>query len=370
MTIGIHRPTQLVIDQAAIYHNIAAEKAQLKPGVALFQVVKANGYGHGLIQVARTAEKAGATGFCVAILDEALTLREAGFMQPILVLGITEPQYADVMAAHHISATVGSIDWLKTATNVLSADHQLAVHLALDTGMGRIGFQHPAELRAAVQYLDNQVQFNFEGIFTHFAKADAADTAYFEQQIDRWKAFMAVLPKRPKYVHVSNSATSLWHAACNGNMIRYGVAAYGLNPSGTELTVPFTLQPAMSLTTKMVYVKQLPKGYSVSYGATYTAQQDEWVATLPIGYADGYERRLQGFHVLVNGEFCEIIGRVCMDQLMIRLPRQYPVGTPVTLVGKDHGQRISLQDVADYCGTIHYEIVCGFTQRLKRTYIN
>ncbi len=143
-----------------------------------------------------------------------------------------------------------------------------------------------------------------------------------------------------------------------------------LNPSGTELTAPFTLQPAMSLTTKMVYVKQLPKGYSVSYGATYTAQQDEWVATLPIGYADGYERRLQGFHVLVNGEFCEIIGRICMDQLMIRLPQKYPVGTTVTLVGEDHGQVISLQDIADYCGTIHYEIACGFTQRLKRTYIN
>lgn len=370
MTIGIHRPTQLIIDQSAIYHNIATEKSRLKPGVELFQVVKADGYGHGLVQVAKVAEKAGATGFCVAILDEALTLREAGFNLPILVLGITEPQYADLMASYHISAAVGSIDWLEEASRYLAEDHCLAIHLALDTGMGRIGFQHPEELQRAVQYLDQKPQFNFEGIFTHFSKADAADTAYFQHQIDRWKAFMAVLPYRPKYVHVSNSATSLWHDACNGNMIRYGVAAYGLNPSGTELTVPFPLQPAMSLKTQMVFVKKLLKGYSVSYGATYTAQEDEWVATLPIGYADGYERRLQGFHVLVDGEFCEIIGRVCMDQLMIRLPRQFPVGTVVTVVGEDRGKTISLQDVADYCGTIHYEIACGFTQRLKRTYMN
>ena len=168
MTIGIHRPTQLVIDQSAIYHNIATEKARLKPGVELFQVVKANGYGHGIIQVARTAEKAGATGFCVAILDEALTLRDAGFMQPILVLGITEPQYADVMAQQHISATVGSIDWLKEADNYLSDEHQLAIHLALDTGMGRIGFQHPEELRAAAEYLGAQEHFVFEGILPFF----------------------------------------------------------------------------------------------------------------------------------------------------------------------------------------------------------
>ncbi|GAX00330.1 alanine racemase [Secundilactobacillus mixtipabuli] len=370
MTIGIHRPTQLVINRAAIYHNIATEKSRLKPGVELFQVVKANGYGHGIVEVATVAERAGATGFCVAILDEALTLRDAGFKQPILVLGITEPQYADLMATNRISATVGSIDWLKEAANYLTGDNQLAVHIALDTGMGRIGFQYPEELRTATEYLESSSQFNFEGIFTHFSKADAADTAYFQHQLARWQAFMAVLPVRPKYVHVSNSATSLWHDACNGNMIRYGVAAYGLNPSGVELTPPFELQPAMSLTTKMVFVKKLPKGYSVSYGATYTAQQDEWVATLPIGYADGYERRLQGFHVLVDANYCDIIGRVCMDQLMIRLPHEYPVGTEVTMIGEDHGKTISLQDVADYCGTIHYEIACGFTERLNRTYIN
>ncbi len=136
------------------------------------------------------------------------------------------------------------------------------------------------------------------------------------------------------------------------------------------MTAPFELQPAMRLETKIVFVKQLKAGNSVSYGATYTAQQDEWVATLPIGYADGYERRLQGFHVLVDGHYCEIIGRICMDQMMVRLPHEYPTGTTVTLVGNDHGATITLQDVADYCGTIHYELACGFTTRVPRVYLN
>ncbi len=172
-TIGTHRPTQLVIDQAAIYHNIATEKARLAKGTDLFMVVKANGYGHGITQVATTAVKAGATGFCVAILDEALTLRAAGFNQPILVLGITEPQYAGLMAQKHISATVGSQDWLEAATTsieTVSPDQPLNVHLGLDTGMGRIGFQEPEALAAAVTALTASPAFNFEGIFTHFQR--------------------------------------------------------------------------------------------------------------------------------------------------------------------------------------------------------
>ncbi|ANZ63064.1 alanine racemase [Secundilactobacillus paracollinoides] len=373
MTIGSHRPTRLVIDRQALYDNIATEKARLKPNTDLFMVVKANGYGHGILQVAQTAVAAGATGFCVAILDEALQLRHAGFNQPILVLGITAPKHAALMAEYGVSATVGTLDWLQTAAAVLETSgvkQPLSVHLDLDTGMGRIGFQEPADLKGAVTWLNQEAQISFDGIFTHFSTADAADTAYFKQQVARWQAFMAVLEDRPRYVHVSNSATSLWHDACNGNMIRFGVAAYGLNPSGKELQEPFALKPAMRLESELVFVKQLKAGRSVSYGATYTAQQDEWVGTLPIGYADGYERRLQGFHVLVDGHFCEIIGRVCMDQLMVRLPHEYPEGTSVTMVGTDGDAEITLQDVADYCGTIHYEIACGFTERIPRVYKN
>ncbi|KRL54984.1 alanine racemase [Furfurilactobacillus rossiae] len=371
--IGLHRPTVAHVNLAAIRHNVEAELKRTKPGTEMFAVVKANGYGHGLIEAGQACLEAGATGLCVAILDEALTLRAAGITVPILVLGITQPQWAGLAAEQEISLTVGDLDWLATALPLLE-DAQAAplkIHLGLDTGMGRIGFQEPAALKTAVDFLRNHEDaFIFEGIFTHFATADEQDTTYFNTQCQRWQAFMAVLPEKPRYVHVSNTATSLWHDACNGNMIRFGVGIYGLNPSGGSITSPYPLEPALSLTTQFAFVKHLAAGKSVSYGATYTAKEDEWVGTLPIGYADGYPRRMQGFHVLVDGQYCEIIGRVCMDQLMVRLPHEYPVDTRVTLIGQDGEQTITMQDVADYAGTIHYEIATTLGMRVPRVYEN
>ncbi len=374
VVIGEHRHTQVKVDLQAIKNNIKAEMDRKDPLTELWAVVKANGYGHGIIQVAQAAKQAGATGFCVAILDEALALRAAGITEPILVLGITEPEYAPLIAEKDISVAVGTQDWLDTAATILAANDvttPLHVHLALDTGMGRIGFQTPTELAAAVTTLNRpNTPFDFEGIFTHFATADQADDTYFTHQLNNWKALTAVVDELPRYVHVSNSATSLWHQACNGNVVRFGVALYGLNPSGQELSAPYELQPALSLTAQLSFVKKLAKGKSISYGATYTAAEDEWIGTVPIGYADGYERRLQGFHVLVDGQACEIVGRVCMDQMMVRLPHEVPVGTQVTLVGTDGDQTITLQDIADYCGTIHYEIACGLAPRLPRVYVD
>ncbi|EQM53962.1 alanine racemase [Lactiplantibacillus plantarum EGD-AQ4] len=374
VVIGEHRHTQVTVDLQAIKTNISAEMAQKDELTELWAVVKANGYGHGIIQVAQAAKEAGATGFCVAILDEALALRAAGLTEPILVLGITEPEFAPLAAEKNISLAVGTQEWLKTAAAILTANEvvtPLHVHLALDTGMGRIGFQTPAELAQAVAVLRQpKSPFDFEGIFTHFATADQADDTYFTHQLNQWKKLIAAVDELPKYVHVSNSATSLWHQACNGNMVRFGVALYGLNPSGRELSTPYPLHPALSLTAQLTFVKRLARGKSVSYGATYTADQDEWIGTVPIGYADGYERRLQGFHVLVDGEFCEIVGRVCMDQLMVRLPHEVPVGAKVTLVGTDGDNTITLQDIADYCGTIHYEIACGLATRVPRVYVD
>ncbi|WP_125583998.1 alanine racemase [Levilactobacillus cerevisiae] len=371
MVVGVHRPTQLVIDRQALRENIHTAVTRLATGCELFMVVKANGYGHGATQVAQVAKDAGATGFCVAILDEALELRAAGFNEPILVLGVSDPADAPLMANQRISATVADQAWLTDAVAYLDLAKPAAplqVHLGLDTGMGRIGFKTPATLQAAVAYLNQQATLNFEGIFTHFSTADSPDDTYFKQQVATWKQLTGALTQLPRYVHVSNSATSLWHAECNINVVRFGVAGYGLNPSGTAVKEPYPLQPALSLVSELVHVKQVAAGESVGYGATYTASQSEWVGTVPIGYADGYERRLQGFHVLVNGQPCEIIGRICMDQLMVRLPTKYQRGTKVTLVGQDGDETISLQDVADYCGTIHYEIACGFTSRIPRVY--
>lgn len=370
MVEGWHRASRLVVDAAAIRQNVKKEIERLDPQSELFAVIKADAYGHGLIPVARYTEQAGATGFCVAILDEALTLREAGFAEPILVLGITNVKWAALAAEKNVSLTVGDVEWLTKAVPQLTAEHPLKVHLALDTGMGRIGFQESDGLNQAAELLTNDPRFVFEGVFTHFATADEKDPTYFNLQVDRFHKLVDTLPEKPRYVHVSNTATSLWHAACNGNLIRFGVGIYGMNPSGTVLEPPYDLQPAMTLESQLSFSKLLKKGRSVSYGATYTAEQDEWIGTVPIGYADGYPRCLQGFHVLVDGHFCEIVGRVCMDQLMIRLPHEYPAGTSVILAGKSQGKSISMTDIADYAGTINYEITCGFTERIPRVYKN
>ncbi|MFD1670569.1 alanine racemase [Agrilactobacillus yilanensis] len=373
MVVGNLRHAQVTIDERAIFNNVAAEKQRLPKETDLFAVVKADGYGHGMVPVAQAAKKAGANGFCVALLDEALGLRQALLTEPILVLGITDPEYSNIAASMDISLAVGSREWLIQAKAVLAQTvplRPLAVHLAVDSGMGRIGFTDLSEFLRAVHYIQtNSEYFDFEGVFTHFATADSEETAYFKQQSAKFNSFVAALDDRPRYVHVSNSATSLWHEACNGNMIRFGVALYGLNPSGDALKLPYTLQPALSLTSEIVFCKEIHAGDCVGYGATYTAKTDEWVGTVPIGYADGWLRRLQGFYVLVDGVRCEIVGRICMDQFMIRLPKAYPMGTKVTLVGEDGGQTIRLQDVADYSQTIHYELACILTNRLPRNYI-
>ncbi|MHA3065277.1 alanine racemase [Lacticaseibacillus saniviri] len=375
MITGTHRPSKVLIDETAILHNIQHAKAQLKDDTQLFAVIKADAYGHGLLRVARVTQAAGATGFCVAILDEALALREADYTIPILVLGIISPETAAIAATQTISVPVGSKAWLEAALPVLQANPdqpRLRIHFALDTGMGRIGFREVADLIDAVDYVKAHSQwFEIEGIFTHFATADEVDTTYFNSQVDKFHQYLAALPERPKYVHVSNSATSLWHAACNGNMIRFGVALYGLNPSGRAIPeTPYQLEPALQVVSELVFSKMIHAGDAVSYGATYHAKQDEWIGTVPMGYADGWLRRLQGFHVLVDGHFCEIVGRVCMDQFMIRLPKDYAPGTPVVLVGTSGDAKITLQDVADYSDTIHYEIACSLAERLPRESIN
>ncbi|MHC9537399.1 alanine racemase [Dellaglioa sp. BT-FLS60] len=373
MVVGKHRPTQILVDRAAIKNNIAAEKRTLTDATVIFAVVKANAYGHGLVEVAKAAKEAGARGFCVAIIDEALALRKAGFVEPILILGLTESKYAPLLAKNKISATVSELSWLQEANALLNQEKlaPLAIHLALDTGMGRIGFRNTDPLLEAIDFLESHKKmFDFEGIFTHFATADSVDETYFKKQLAKFNALMAVVVNRPRYVHVSNSATSLWHAACNGNMIRMGISMYGLNPSGGELTLPYDLKPAMSLTSELSFVKKIQAGDSVGYGITYQATEDEWVGTVPIGYADGLMRQMQGFKLLVDGQFCEIIGRICMDQIMIRLPYDMMNGTKVTLIGQDGDKVITAQEIATYIDTIHYEVTCALSERIPRMYLN
>lgn len=372
MIIGNHRTTHATIDLGAIKHNLKVERQRMDPGQALFAVVKADAYSHGLIPVAVAAQDFGVDGFCVAVVDEGIALRENGILRPILILGASLADEAPYMAKYDLSTAVSNLEFLQKAQPLLESQNlKLKVHLALDTGMGRIGFRDSEKLTQAISYLHQYSnQFDFEGIFTHFSTADSADDAYFNYQLERFHELMKVVHKRPRYVHVANSAASIWHKQCGGNMIRLGISMYGLNPSGTEVKLPqdVELEPAFELSSQLVNVKQINAGDSISYGTTYTASQDEWIGTVPVGYADGWLRRMQGSTVLVEGQECEIVGRICMDQMMIRLPYSMPLGTEVTLIGKNGGKQKTIQEVADYAGTINYEILCSIGQRVPRVY--
>lgn len=359
-----HRPSYIEIELDAIEANLEQVMDPLPRRTQAFAVIKANAYGHGAIAVARRLSSKVA-GFCVSNLDEAFELRQAGIEDPILILGVVPVEDLHLALQLNISVTLASLEWLQ-AVKALEKDLAgLALHVKVDTGMGRIGFRDWSEFEQAYELMQ-ELDLEFEGIFTHFATADEVEVSYFQEQLTRFSDWVEQLPEQPRWVHASNSATSIWHGDTVFNMVRLGDILYGLNPSGRTLDLPFEPQAALSLSSELVHVKQVEAGTYLGYGSTYQSQDKEWIGTLPVGYADGIVRRLQGFHVLVDGQFCEIIGRISMDQMTIRLPKNYKIGTRVTLIGVDQGQEITVQDWADYVGTINYEIVCLLTDRLPR----
>lgn len=373
MITGWHRPTRILVHPKRITENILLQKKRLPQETEIFAVVKANGYGHGAVAVAKAALDAGVTGFCVALLDEALQLRENGITEPILILNMVDPRYISLAVENNLSITCGNWEWLsqllkEVAVNPLKKPLQL--HLKIDSGMGRIGFFEKESLKAAYEAILACESVELAGIFTHFATADEASTTYYQEQAEKFQTLLKSLPELPRYVHSSNSATALWHEAGIGNLVRMGVSMYGLNPSGHELTLPVPLKPAMELVSELIQVKKVPVGTGVSYGRTYVTKDEAIIGTVPIGYADGWLRKLQGFSLIVEGKKCPIIGRICMDQLMLLLPEAYPIGTPVTLVGENKGLEITMQDVADYLETIHYEVCCQLSDRIPRIYVD
>ena len=375
MIPGIHRPAAVYVDLAAIRQNIKEEIKHLRPDQKLFAVVKANAYGHGAVRVAQEAVKVGVSGFCVAILDEALELRRAGIIQPILVLGVTPVKYASLAAVNGISLTVPNLKWLQDSEAELSQNHlQLKIHLAVDSGMGRIGFSEDDEFIAANDFLLNNPNFNVEGMFTHFASADSNDDSYFLNQVDRFAHFKKLLKLKPRWIHVDNTAASVFNKKVHSDLVRFGIGIYGLNPSSNpadpDLKTAIKLKPAMSFVSELVQVHTIHKGQGVGYGSTYIADQDEIIGTVPVGYADGFIRKFQGFKIKVGSEYCPIVGRVCMDQLMVKLPCEMAVGTKVILISNDPDAPNSIKKAADYVDSIHYEVACLLDDRLPRKYYN
>ncbi|AOH53007.1 alanine racemase [Peribacillus muralis] len=365
-----HRDTWAEVNLDHIYKNISSMKTRLRNDVSLFAVVKANAYGHGDYDVAKTALEAGADFLSVAFLDEALSLRKKGITAPILVLGASRPESAALAAEQGISVTAFDEAWLESAKAQLKPGQVLQVHVKVDSGMGRIGIRDKSQLMKVEGLLMREPCFNFQGIFTHFATADELKTDLYEKQLAVFKAMLAELTERPEYIHAANSAASLRFADPIWNAVRMGISMYGLSPSmEMKPLLPFPLQQSISLKTKLVAVKQLVEGESVSYGATYTAQGKEWIGTLPIGYADGWIRKLQGQEVLIEGMRVPIVGRICMDQCMIKLPRSFPVGTEVTLIGDDGVESITVDEIAAKLETINYEVTCMIGARVPRVYI-
>jgi alanine racemase len=363
------RDTWAEVDLDCISENVASVKRILPPEVNIFAVVKANAYGHGDIQVAETALNAGASYLAVAFMDEAIALRNKGITAPILVLGATRPEDAPIAVKHGITITVFQEQWLKEAAKYLAADQKLFIHLKLDTGMGRIGVRSKRELLAMEQLISEDHRLVLEGVFTHFATADELDQTYFEKQVQEFNELLSVIKVRPKYIHSSNSAAAIRFPNVHFNGVRLGIAMYGLTPSKEmENEIPFDLKEAFALKSKLVQVKRLAKGDKVSYGATYEAEDEVWVGTIPIGYADGWIRRLQGQVVLVDGKRAPIIGRICMDQCMIQLPYELPIGTTVTLIGRQDDQFISVNEIAEKLETINYEVPCIISNRVPRLY--
>jgi len=366
-----YRKTWAEIDLTALKENVRNMKRHIGEHVHLMAVVKANAYGHGDAQVAKAALAEGASILAVALLDEALSLRAQGIEEPILVLGAVPPEYASIAAEKRIIVTGYSVGWLKDVLGFLGeTEAPLEYHLKIDTGMGRLGCKTEEEIKEMMEMTESSDKLNCTGVFTHFATADEKDTDYFDMQLDRFKELISPLPLDRLMVHSSNSAAGLRFREQLFNAVRFGIGMYGLAPS-TEIKdeLPFRLREVFSLHTELTHVKKIKKGESVSYGATYTAKRDEWIGTVPVGYADGWLRRLAGTEVLIDGKRQKIAGRICMDQFMISLAEEYPVGTKVTLIGKQKDEWISVDEIAQNLQTINYEITCMISSRVPRMFL-
>ncbi|MFJ8460336.1 alanine racemase [Lysinibacillus xylanilyticus] len=366
------RPTKAIVDLHAIQQNVKNLKKLLQPNVQIIAVVKANAYGHGDVAVAKAALEAGATMLAVATPDEALHIR-AHFEEPdILILGASPVSFVSYAAKQRIILTAFANEWVQQAAPLIAnEENPLRLHIKVDSGMGRIGVRSEHELLDLYRTIQNTVNAEVDGIFTHFATADEEDTSYFDSQAHFFEKCVTVLPEKPRLVHASNTATSLVkNAHLQFDAVRYGISMYGLSPSPyVEGVLPFPLQPAFSLESELVHVKHLQAGESVGYGAAFVAPSDMWIGTIPVGYADGVIRKLGGQEVLIDGQRMPIVGRICMDQCMVALPKAYAIGEKVTLIGRQGQDVISMNEWARKLETINYEVPCIITARVPRLYI-
>lgn len=372
------RTTWIEVSRGALAHNLHLLRSRLTPGAQLMAVVKANAYGHGAAETARTLQQAGADCFAVATLTEAVELRQAGITRPILVLGYTPSWHAAVALAHTITLTVFE---LETATALHMAattmGQRLTVHVKVNTGMNRLGVRPEAApaLLAALRALDGLA---VEGIFTHFATSDETDKTHAEAQFTRFQALLDTLSTaglRPPLAHAANSAALLTMPHTHLDLARSGIALYGLDPDMTQCPLPADFRPVLTWKAIVTQVSDLAPGEAVSYGREFIADRPMRTAILPIGYADGFPRRPQTWgSVLIHGQHAPILGRVCMDQTIVDVTdieaTTGPVrqGDEVVIIGRQGDASLSAETASVRVGTNNYDIVSRILARVPRIY--
>lgn len=363
------------IDLDAICHNISEIKKLVGPDTKIMPVIKADGYGHGAVPVAKALNKIGVDGFAVAIIEEGIALRKQGITKPILVLGYTsEYQYASLIQ-HEIEQTVFSYEMAEAISKfAVTMKKEAKIHIKVDTGMNRIGFKPTEESVMQVERIQKLPNIKIQGVFTHFACADEEDKTSARHQKALFDQFVSDLEEKGISIpvkHVSNSAAIMELSECRMDMVRSGIITYGLYPSEEVDKTAIDLKPALSLISHVIHVKEVGPGEGVSYGSTFVTDRNTRIATIPVGYADGYPRALSSKgRVIIRGQYAPIIGRICMDQFMVDVTdiKGVSVMDQVTLVGTDGDQRITVEEAADLAGSFNYEFVCGIGKRVPRVY--
>jgi alanine racemase len=366
------RPTLAVIDMGALDHNFR-EVVRCAGGQRVLAVVKAGAYGHGAVEVSKRLLMLGADLLGVALVEEGRELRDAGIHAPILVMGATFPEQAEAMVSLKLTPAIFS---LPVAQALAEAAHRrrttVNIHVKIDTGMGRIGIS-PEDAPGFIAALQRMGSLSVEGLMTHFADADLQDKQFASQQMDRFEALLNALETRKISVpvrHAANSAAVLDFHRAFFTMVRPGLMLYGYNPL-EEGTIGADLRQVLSLMTRIALIKKVTAGTPISYGRTFTTKRESVIATLPIGYADGYSRSLSNKGMaLVRGVRVPVIGRVCMDMCMIDVTDAPGVreGDDVVLIGSQGSERITADDIAAKTGTIAYEVLCGISNRVPRIY--
>lgn len=365
------------IDLDAIEENFRQMRANIEEGTRMVAVIKADGYGHGAVRIARLVEHYDYLwGFAVATTEEAVQLREHGIRKPVMILGFVFEEDYGTVVRYDLRPTVFTFSMAKALSDAGGeAEKKVHVHIALDTGMSRIGFSDTEESVRQIQDIFRLPWISVEGMFTHFARADEVSLEPARLQLERYLKFRTMLENAGIDVglrHCSNSAGIMQFPEANLDLVRAGISIYGLYPSDEVCREPVHLTPAMSLISHISYLKTLDAGVAVSYGGTYITEKKTKVATIPVGYADGYARALSNKgYVLIRGRRAPIIGRVCMDQFMVDVTQIEGVREldKVTLIGQDGSERITMELLGELSGRFNYEFACCINKRVPRVYV-